>query len=139
MSVGGIFCALRLLTGLLLRFLGLLGQRGNRRAPFGVWSGFCGVIRRTAEFFGGQTRGLNVHIDLVHQRAGDTAAVAGDLVGGATAAACRVTQVAAGKGVHGRHQPETGGKRRLACSQRNGDAPISQRCTCFAIPANKRP
>jgi hypothetical protein len=77
MSVGGIFCALRLLPGSLLRsFLGLLGQRGNRHAPRGVWSGFCGRIRRTAEFFGGQTRGLNAHIDLVHQGAGDTAAVA---------------------------------------------------------------
>jgi len=44
--------------------------------------------------------------DSVEQRAGDPAAVAGDLVLRATAATVGVTKVAAGTGVHGRDQLE---------------------------------
>ena len=57
-----------------------------------------------------ETRGFAAHcqvqVDAVQQRAGELGAVALDLLRGATAAAAGVAQVAAGAGVHRRHQLE---------------------------------
>ncbi len=68
-----------------------------------------------------------MQIDAIEQRAGDAAAVACYLFGAAMAAAVGFAQVAAGAGIHGRDQLETGGKLGLTGRTRNHDVARFQR------------
>jgi hypothetical protein len=65
-------------------------------------------------------------VDAIEQRAGELVAIAGDLVGRAAAAPVRVTVVAAGAGVHGRHQLEAGREFGPACGAGDGDVTALQ-------------
>ena len=76
--------------------------------------GGAGLATNALQFLEGDARHLHLQVDTVQQWAGDAAAVALHLFGTALAAAAGIAPVAAGTGVHGRHQLETGRELRLA-------------------------
>lgn len=76
---------------------------------------------RRLQFAGWQGRHFQHQVDAVEQRAGELVVVAGDLLGRAAAAPVGVSVVAAGAGVHGRHELEAGRKLGPPGRPRDGD------------------
>ena len=67
-----------------------------------------------------------VQVDAVEQRAGELAAVAGDLLRGAAAAAAGIAKIAAGAGIHRRHQLEARREAHLVAGPGDNDLPAFQ-------------
>ena len=99
------------LLALPLAFNGL----GNACAPVGGVLALCRLLQG-AHRQGGH---LHLEVDAVQQRSGEPAAVLADLRRGAAAYPLRITEVAAGAGIHRRDQLKTG--RKSGSPRRPGD------------------
>src|SRR5256885_9760156 len=89
-----------------LRLAGALHALANRFVAFRA--------RCCKELALARSRHLQLDVDAVRQRTGNPAAIAGDALGRAAAAAVAIAAVPAGTGIHGCDELEARGKLRLA-------------------------